>query len=156
MFPPGLSPSKQRVLAQWEQKRRKDNKKNWTNQFCTLVVARLASSFKNATKSGTTISKKNTPNRPWKNLSPSQLPKSFSPALFHSFAPGISKHSFKRNVIFSQSESAGMDTLRISRDFAGISRGCPKSSRNKSVFNFWRLTKPPFCKIPLLGMLIIR
>ena len=44
IFPPGLSPSKQRVLAQWEQKRRKDNKKNWTNRCCTLVVARLASS----------------------------------------------------------------------------------------------------------------
>ena len=44
IFPPGLSPSKQRVLAQSEQKRRKDNKKNWTNRCCTLVVARLSSS----------------------------------------------------------------------------------------------------------------
>ena len=44
IFPPGLSPSKQRVLAQGEQKIRKDNKKNWTNRFCTLVVARLSSS----------------------------------------------------------------------------------------------------------------
>ena len=44
IFPPGLSPSKQRVLAQGEHKRRKDNKKNWTNRFCTLVVARLSSS----------------------------------------------------------------------------------------------------------------
>ena len=38
MFPPGLSPSRQRVLAQGEQKRRKDNKKNRTNRCCTLVV----------------------------------------------------------------------------------------------------------------------
>ena len=38
-------PSKQRVLAQGEQKRRKDNKKNRTNRFCTLVVARLSSSY---------------------------------------------------------------------------------------------------------------
>ena len=44
-FPPGLSPSKQRVLAQSEQKRRKDNKNNWTNRCCTLVVARLSLSF---------------------------------------------------------------------------------------------------------------
>ena len=44
IFPPGLSPSKQRVLAQGEQKRRKDNKKNRTNRCCTLVVARLSSS----------------------------------------------------------------------------------------------------------------
>ena len=45
IFPPGLSPSKQRVLAQGEQKRKKNNKKNWTNRFCTLVVARLSSSY---------------------------------------------------------------------------------------------------------------
>ena len=44
IFPQGLSPSKQRVLAEWEQKRRKDNKKNRTNRCCTLVVARLSSS----------------------------------------------------------------------------------------------------------------
>ena len=44
IFPPWLSPSKQRVLAQGEQKRRKDNKKNRTNRCCTLVVARLSSS----------------------------------------------------------------------------------------------------------------
>ena len=42
-FCPGLSPSKQRVSAQGEQKRRKDNKKNRTNRCCTLVVARLSS-----------------------------------------------------------------------------------------------------------------
>ena len=46
IFPPGLSPSKQRVLAQGEQKRRKDNKKRRANRFCTLVVARLSSSYK--------------------------------------------------------------------------------------------------------------
>ena len=34
------------VLAQGEQKRRKGNKNNWTNRFCTLVVARLSSSYK--------------------------------------------------------------------------------------------------------------
>ena len=45
MFPPGLSPSKQRALAQGEQKRRKDNTKNRTNRCCTLVVARLSSSY---------------------------------------------------------------------------------------------------------------
>ena len=45
-FPPGLSTSKQRVLAQLEQKRRKDNKKDRTNRCCTLVVARLSSSYK--------------------------------------------------------------------------------------------------------------
>ena len=44
IFPRGLSPSKQRALAQGQQKRRTDNKKNWTNRFCTLVVARLSSS----------------------------------------------------------------------------------------------------------------
>ena len=44
-FPPGLSPSKQRVLAQGEQKRRKDNKTNSTNGCCMLVVARLSSSY---------------------------------------------------------------------------------------------------------------
>ena len=49
IFPPGLSPSKQRVLAQGEQKRRKDNKKNRTNRCCTLVVARLSSSSDNGT-----------------------------------------------------------------------------------------------------------
>ena len=42
-FPPGLSPSKQRVLAQGEQKRSKDNKKKRTNRCCTLVVACLSS-----------------------------------------------------------------------------------------------------------------
>ena len=46
IFLPGLSPSKQRVLAQGEQKRRKDNKKKRANRFCTLVVARLSSSYK--------------------------------------------------------------------------------------------------------------
>ena len=45
IFPPGLSPSKQRVLAQWQQKIRIMNKKNWTNRCCTLVVARLSSSY---------------------------------------------------------------------------------------------------------------
>ena len=45
IFPPGVSPSKQRALARWEQQRRKDNKKNWTNRCCTLVVARLSSSY---------------------------------------------------------------------------------------------------------------
>ena len=45
IFPPGLSRSKQRVLAQSEQKRRKDSKKNRTNRCCTLVVARLSSSW---------------------------------------------------------------------------------------------------------------
>ena len=45
IFPPGLSPSKQRVLAQGEQKRRKDNKRNRTSRCCTLVVARLSSSY---------------------------------------------------------------------------------------------------------------
>ena len=44
IFPPGLSPSKQRALAQGEQKRRKDNKRKRANRFCTLVVARLSSS----------------------------------------------------------------------------------------------------------------
>ena len=44
---PRLSPSKQRVLAQGEQKRRKDNKKKRANRFCTLVVARLSSSNSN-------------------------------------------------------------------------------------------------------------
>ena len=48
-FPPGLSPSKQRVLAQGEQKRRKDNKKNGTNRYCMLVVARLSSSYQSIT-----------------------------------------------------------------------------------------------------------
>ena len=43
-FPQALSPSKQRALTQGEQKRRKDNKKNWTNRCCTLVVACLSSS----------------------------------------------------------------------------------------------------------------
>ena len=46
-FSPRASPSKQRVLAQGEQKRRKQNKKNRTKRCCTLVVARLSSSFKN-------------------------------------------------------------------------------------------------------------
>ena len=46
IFPPGLFPSKQGVLAQSEQKRRTNNKKNWTNRCCTLVVARLSSSYK--------------------------------------------------------------------------------------------------------------
>ena len=45
-----FSPSKQRVLAQWEQKRRKDNKKNRTHRCCTLVVARLSSSSKRTNK----------------------------------------------------------------------------------------------------------
>ena len=45
IFPQGRSPSKQRVLAQGEQKRRKDNKKKRANRFCTLVVARLSSSY---------------------------------------------------------------------------------------------------------------
>ena len=45
IFPPGLSPSKQRVLAQGERKRRKDNKKKRANRCCTLVVARLSSSY---------------------------------------------------------------------------------------------------------------
>ena len=45
IFPPGLSPSKQRVLAQGEQTRRKDNKRKRANRFCTLVVARLSSSY---------------------------------------------------------------------------------------------------------------
>ena len=44
IFPPRPSPSKQRVLAQREQKRRKDNKKNRTMRCCMLVVARLSSS----------------------------------------------------------------------------------------------------------------
>ena len=46
IFPPGLSPSKQRVSAQGEQKRetQRYNKKNGTNRFCTFVVARLSSS----------------------------------------------------------------------------------------------------------------
>ena len=35
-FPPGPSPSKQRVLAQGEQKRRKDNKKNRTNRLVRI------------------------------------------------------------------------------------------------------------------------
>ena len=43
-FPPGFSPSKQRALAQGEQKRRKDKKKNGTNRCSTLVVACLPSS----------------------------------------------------------------------------------------------------------------
>ena len=43
IFSPGLSPSKQRALAQGEQKRGKDNKNNRTNRCCTLVVARLSS-----------------------------------------------------------------------------------------------------------------
>ena len=43
-FSPRTFPFKQRVLAQGEQKRRKDNKKNRTNRCCTLVVARLSSS----------------------------------------------------------------------------------------------------------------
>ena len=47
IFPPGLSPSKQKVLAQGEQKRRKDNKKNRTNRCCTLVVARFVLLLKN-------------------------------------------------------------------------------------------------------------
>ena len=41
IFPPGLSLLKQRVLAQWEQKRREDNKNNWTHRCCTLVVTKL-------------------------------------------------------------------------------------------------------------------
>ena len=45
VFPQGLSLAKQRALAQGEQKRRKDNKKNRTNRCCTLVVARLSSSY---------------------------------------------------------------------------------------------------------------
>ena len=45
IFPPGLSTSKQRALAQGEQKRRKDNKRKRANRFCTLVVARLSSSY---------------------------------------------------------------------------------------------------------------
>ena len=48
IFPPGLSPSKQSVLARGEQNRRKDNKKNRTNRCCTLVVARLSSSYQGA------------------------------------------------------------------------------------------------------------
>ena len=44
-FSPGPSPSKQMVLAQWKQKRRKDNKKNGTNRCCKLVVACLSSSY---------------------------------------------------------------------------------------------------------------
>ena len=45
-FSPGtFFPSKQGVLAQGEQKRRKDNKKKRANRFCTLVVARLSSSY---------------------------------------------------------------------------------------------------------------
>ena len=44
-FPPGLSPSKQRVLAQRERKRRKDNKNNRSNRCCTLVAALLSSSY---------------------------------------------------------------------------------------------------------------
>ena len=38
IFPPGLSPSKYRVLAQGEQKRRKYNKKSRTNRCCTFVL----------------------------------------------------------------------------------------------------------------------
>ena len=44
-FSPRTFPFKQRAWAQGEQKRRKDNKKNRTNRCCTLVVARLSSSY---------------------------------------------------------------------------------------------------------------
>ena len=44
-FPQDFPHSKQRVSAQGEQKRRKDNKKNRTNRCCTLAVARLSSSY---------------------------------------------------------------------------------------------------------------
>ena len=54
IFPPGLSPSKERVLAQGEQKRRKDNKMNRTNRCCTLAVARLSSSYKGSVGAGPT------------------------------------------------------------------------------------------------------
>ena len=43
-FPQDFPLQNKRVLAQPEQKRRKDNKKNRTNRCCTLVVARLSSS----------------------------------------------------------------------------------------------------------------
>ena len=48
IFPPGLSTIKQRVSAQWEQKRRKNKKNNGTNRCCTLVVACLSSSYQRA------------------------------------------------------------------------------------------------------------
>ena len=44
-FSSGTFPFKTKGLAQGEQKRRKDNKRNGTNRFCTFVVARLSSSY---------------------------------------------------------------------------------------------------------------
>ena len=43
---PRTSPLKTKGFSSWEQKRRKDNKKNWTNRCCTLVVARLSLPYK--------------------------------------------------------------------------------------------------------------
>ena len=109
VFPPGLSPSKLRVLAQGEQKRRKDSRKNRTNRCCTLVVARLSSSYD--CQGGYvwvgTSAKRNCPKnvevqticRPGhssnpttrakmfnaRTFSPVQLSSSFSPALFKAF-----------------------------------------------------------------------
>ena len=44
-FSPRTLPFKTKVLAQSEQMRRKDKKNTWTNRCCTLVVARLSSSY---------------------------------------------------------------------------------------------------------------
>ena len=53
---------------------------------------------------------KNTPKRPRKISSPVQVPKSFWPALVHSFAPAISNTI--SDFSFLQRESSGMATLR--------------------------------------------
>ena len=45
-FPQDFPLKNKGFLAQGEQKRRKDNKKNWTNRCCTLVVARLSNTWK--------------------------------------------------------------------------------------------------------------
>ena len=64
------------------------------------------------TKSENTSSK-NALKHPPKCLSPVQLPKSFSPALFHSFAPATSNAISNTNTIqtFLQQESAGVAML---------------------------------------------
>ena len=58
IFPPGLSPSKPRVLAQWEQKRRKDNIKNGDESMlhvscCTFVLLQFYP--KKTRKGGTAV-----------------------------------------------------------------------------------------------------
>ena len=65
--------------------------------FCAPKIVRvaplqnkIAPKCCNSKTLGEMKSSKNTPKRPRKCFSPVQLPKNFSPALFHSFAPKIS------------------------------------------------------------------